>query len=233
MGSKGETMRGFKIATTIICATAIISIGCRPKQVPKAKSLSEVLREMKLDRYEDLVIETIIGEYSTIYKGTADKLENNRQHNLELAASIINSKVIQPGEEFSFNNAVGMRTIEGGFKVAPVIVRGEYTSGIGGGICQVATTLFNAAELAGLKITERHKHSILADYVPRGKCATVSWGTRDFRFINSTKHPIVIRAIPCQAEGNAKTREIHVEIATLEKVRRKVEPEHDSIMQVL
>lgn len=120
-----------------------------------------------------------------------------RVNNIEIAAGRINYKKLWPGEEFSFNRTVGKRTEAKGYEEAPIIVKTEdgYKKGYGtgGGICQLASTLYNAANKAGMEITERHIHSKYVGYVPRGKDATVSYGTVDFKFKNNRKYPVMIR----------------------------------------
>lgn len=131
-----------------------------------------------------------IGYYVTYYKS----FNVNRSHNIDLASKALNSYVVFPGETFSFNQVVGKRTAAKGYKPAKIIVRGEYSEGIGGGICQVSSTLFNAVDRAGLKIVNRYSHSREVPYVPPGRDATVSWGGPDFRFRNEYSYPILIRA---------------------------------------
>jgi vancomycin resistance protein YoaR len=131
-----------------------------------------------------------IGQYLT-YFNAANK---QRSANITLAAIAINNHVVFPGQTFSFNQVVGKRTVGKGYLPAPVIVKGELTEGIGGGICQVSSTLFNAAENSGLKIVERYSHSKSVSYVPKGRDATVSWYGPDFRFTNRYNQPILIKA---------------------------------------
>ncbi|MCL1632088.1 VanW family protein [Sporolactobacillus sp. CPB3-1] len=131
-----------------------------------------------------------IGHYITFFNSG----NKNRAHNIHLAATALDNHVIFPNEIFSFNKTVGMRTRVKGYQSAPIIVRGEYSEGIGGGICQVSTTLFNAADRAGLKIIERYSHSKRVAYVPDGRDATVSWYGPDLRFKNTYNQPILIRA---------------------------------------
>nr|WP_230632892.1 VanW family protein [Paenibacillus athensensis] len=131
-----------------------------------------------------------IGYYVTYFNSN----NSNRFHNIKLAAKAINNYVVMPGETFSFNRVVGVRTVGKGYKRAPVIVRGEFSEGIGGGICQISSTLFNAADRAGLEIVERYSHSRRVPYVPEGRDATVNWGGPDFRFANRYNQPILIRA---------------------------------------
>ncbi|EHB62471.1 VanW family protein [Paenibacillus lactis] len=131
-----------------------------------------------------------IGYYVTYYNSR----NRNRTHNINLASKAIDSFVVFPGEVFSFNKVVGIRTPSRGYLPAPVIVRGELSEGVGGGICQVSSTLFNAIDRAGLKIVQRYSHSRNVPYVPPGRDATVSWGGPDFVFENAYNEPILIRA---------------------------------------
>lgn len=132
----------------------------------------------------------VIGSYTT-YFNSGNK---NRSHNIMLASRAINNYVVLPGEVFSFNKVVGKRTKEKGYLQAPVIVRGELSEGIGGGICQVSSTLFNAVDKAGLHVIKRYSHSRDVAYVPPGRDATVSWYGPDFVFQNKYAYPIMIRA---------------------------------------
>lgn len=118
----------------------------------------------------------------------------NRTTNLILAAKAINGTIIRPGEVFSFNKIVGERTAEKGYKPAAIYVAGETQDGIGGGICQVASTIYYAALLADLEIVERAEHRYLVEYVPPGMDATIYWGSLDFKFRNNTDYPIRIDA---------------------------------------
>ncbi|WP_174613048.1 VanW family protein [Virgibacillus ihumii] len=131
-----------------------------------------------------------IGDYVTYFKPS----NKERSHNIDLAAEAINNHVVFPGETFSFNRVVGKRTKEKGYKRAPVIVKGELSEDIGGGICQVSSTLYNAVDLKGIQITERYSHSRRVPYVPPGRDATVSWYGPDFEFKNNYKRPLLIRA---------------------------------------
>ncbi len=117
-----------------------------------------------------------------------------RTTNVRLAAKLINGKILNPGEEFSYNTEVGPRTKERGFKEAAIYASGEVVDGIGGGICQVSSTLYMAAIKANMKITERRNHSFYVDYAPKGEDATVVYGSIDFRFVNTSPYPIKIVA---------------------------------------
>jgi vancomycin resistance protein YoaR len=131
-----------------------------------------------------------ISQYVT-YFNSGNK---NRSHNIALASKAINNFVVFPGEIFSFNQVVGKRTKEKGYLLASVIVRGELSEGIGGGICQVSSTLFNAIDGAGLQIVQRYSHSRSVPYVLPGRDATVSWDGPDFLFKNQYNQPILILA---------------------------------------
>ncbi|MGP7818651.1 VanW family protein [Niallia sp. 01092] len=131
-----------------------------------------------------------IGQYVTYFNSN----NKSRSHNISLAAKAIDNHVVFPNETFSFNQVVGMRTPDKGYMRAPIIVRGEFSEGVGGGICQVSSTLFNAVDHAGLRIVQRYSHSRRVPYVPSGRDATVSWYGPDFRFQNKFNQPILIRA---------------------------------------
>ncbi|MDD3852545.1 MAG: VanW family protein [Syntrophomonadaceae bacterium] len=120
--------------------------------------------------------------------------EIDRSHNLVRAAYTINTRVVQPGGIFSFNQTVGKRSFETGYRDAMVIVGGKFEPGVGGGICQVSSTLYNAVLLAGLEIVERHNHNLAVAYIPTGLDATVSYGLQDFRFKNNTQYPIYLKS---------------------------------------
>lgn len=131
-----------------------------------------------------------IGEYRTYF----NQNNKNRSNNILLATKAINNYVVFPGEKFSFNQAVGKRTGDKGYMPARVIVEGEFSEGIGGGICQVSSTLFNAIDNAGLQTIQRYSHTRSVPYVPSGRDATVSWDGPDFSFKNKYNQPILIRA---------------------------------------
>lgn len=131
-----------------------------------------------------------LATYSTKYAQS----NTNRSYNIYLASKNIDGAVLAPGDVFSYNDAVGPRTASRGFKDAGVYVGNRVEQGIGGGICQVSSTLFNAAVLADLNIVYRTNHSMPVSYVPRGRDATVSYGSIDFKFSNNTDAPVQIRA---------------------------------------
>ncbi|WP_100011146.1 VanW family protein [Lentibacillus sediminis] len=136
------------------------------------------------------ISEKEIGSYATNFRES----NKERSHNIQLATEAIDNHVVFPGKRFSFNEVVGERTAERGYKQAPVIVKGELSEDIGGGICQVSSTLFNAVDLKGIQIVERYAHSRSVPYVPPGRDATVSWWGPDFVFKNEYNQPVLIRA---------------------------------------
>lgn len=125
--------------------------------------------------------------YTTPYAGTWDRITN-----LRLAISLLDGALVAPGGTFSFNERVGPRTIERGFRPAPVIIKDAYEDAVGGGVSQVATTVFNAAWEAGLKIAERNPHSLYISRYQLGRDATVSYPDLDLRFVNDTPRWILV-----------------------------------------
>ncbi|RAL24611.1 hypothetical protein DL897_08420 [Thermoflavimicrobium daqui] len=132
-----------------------------------------------------------IASYVTYF----DSQNTNRNTNIRLAAEAMDKIVVNPGEKFSFNKETGPHDAAHGYKPATVIVKGEFTQGIGGGICQVSSTLYNSADRAGLRITRLQHHSKGVTYVPPNRDATVSDGGPDFEFKNNYKKPIAIRVV--------------------------------------
>lgn len=132
----------------------------------------------------------VVASFST----ALEEGELTRNNNIRLAAEAIDGTRLAPGAVFSFNAIVGPRIREKGYQEAKVIVEGAAAPGIGGGICQVSTTLYNVALLAGMEILERHHHSRPVGYVPLGRDATVAEGSLDLKFRNPTRDTIILRA---------------------------------------
>jgi len=169
------------------------------KDLPK--EVSAVPAEIRLPiviekAYPQIDEETLanMGELA-VYTTNFKTWEINRSHNLYTAASRLNGAVVAPQEVFSFNKQVGMRTSALGYRDAKVIVGGKYEDGLGGGVCQVSSTLYNAVLLAGMDIVERSNHNLSVSYVPLGQDATVVYGALDFKFKNNTGYPVYIRAV--------------------------------------
>ena len=137
---------------------------------------------------EDLQnIEVVLASYSTPFNPG----QVGRTHNLRLAIARINNTVLQPGEEFSLNETVGPRLAKSGYRTAPIFRENEVVPEIGGGVCQVATTIYNAALLANMEMIERHHHSRPVVYCPTGRDATVYYGQLDMQFKNSLSHSVL------------------------------------------
>ena len=117
-----------------------------------------------------------------------------RTHNLELACKAINGTIVKPGETFSFNKVVGERTAEKGYGAAGVYVGGETVQELGGGVCQVASTIFYCTLKADLEVVERAEHQFTPSYIPWGMDATIYWGSLDYKWRNNTPYPIRIDA---------------------------------------
>ena len=131
--------------------------------------------------------EDTLARFSTTYNTAED-----RAVNVELSASRINGLVIQPGETFSYSNSVGTRTLANGYVVAPSFAGGRVVSSVGGGICQVSSTLYAVLVLAQSPATQHYLHSLPVDYVPRGLDAAIVEGAKDLRFKNNFDYPIAI-----------------------------------------
>jgi vancomycin resistance protein YoaR len=133
-------------------------------------------------------INGLVASYQTFYGG-----EPNRIHNVQLVSHLVDKHVIAPGETFSFNGATGERSEDKGFLEAPVIINGELKTGLGGGVCQVSTTVYNAAYEAGLPIVARTNHALYISHYPQGRDATVNYPDTDLKFTNDTGHWLLLR----------------------------------------
>ena len=162
------------------------------RTVNRTAQLVVVPAEPKLstERAKALGITGLVGRYTTFYGGDA-----NRIHNVQLVAQLIDRHLIAPHSTFSFNKTTGERNAAQGFLEAPVIINGELKTGLGGGVCQVSTTVFNAAFDAGLPITARTNHALYIDHYPLGRDATVNYPDTDLTFQNDSDHWILLRTI--------------------------------------
>jgi vancomycin resistance protein YoaR len=140
---------------------------------------------------------------------------------VQLVSHLIDGHLIRPGEEFSFNKTTGERSAARGFQMAPVIINGELQNALGGGVCQVSTTVFNAAYEAGLNITARTNHALYISHYPQGRDATVDYPGVDLKFVNDTGHWILIRTFPTDSSlvvnlyGSPVHRKVVSETASL------------------
>ena len=144
----------------------------------------------------------LLAKYSTNYNAK----DTDRTTNLRLAAEKINGTVLMPGETFSYNTVVGERTIAAGYKEAAMYQNGEVVDGLGGGICQISTTLYNAVLYSNLEIVERRNHQFVPSYSKAGRDATVVYGSIDFRFKNTRNYPVKIL---CTVSGGVAKCEIY------------------------
>lgn len=146
--------------------------------------------KVTLDKIGPEAFSNKLGTYTTRY----DVSDKDRSTNLELACNKINGTVVLSGDTFSYNKVVGARTEGLGYKNAKVYESGKIVDGIGGGICQISSTLYNAVLMSDLEIVERKNHQFITSYVPAGRDATVVYGMTDFKFKNTRKYPIRIVA---------------------------------------
>lgn len=158
----------------------------------------------------------LLGSYSTDYSSS----NYNRSTNVELCSKFMNGKVLMPGDTISYNQTVGPRTPERGFKSAPIYANGTTAMGYGGGSCQVSSTIYNAVLRANLKIAERHNHMFVVGYVPIGLDATVAYGGPDFKFTNSRNYPIKVevytsgKKVYCNIYGHKEETEYEIKISS-------------------
>ena len=171
--------------------------------------------EVTSEQLRSTILAHELGKFSSDYSSSS----NDRAYNIKLACEKINGYVLAPGDEFSYNDVVGPRTVERGFRVANVYVGNTVQPGIGGGICQVSSTMYNAVVFADLEVTARRNHTLPVSYVPMGRDATVSYGSTDFKFKNTTSNPVQIVAV---AEKGINTVTI---IGTDENPDRKIKIE--------
>jgi vancomycin resistance protein YoaR len=161
----------------------------------------------------------LVSSYTTIYGGDA-----NRVHNVQLVANLIDDTLIRPGATFSFNGTTGERNAAKGFLEAPVIINGELQTGLGGGVCQVSTTVFNAAYEGGLDITARTNHALYISHYPQGRDATVNYPDTDLKFVNDTGKWLLLRSfvgsssLTVNLYGTPQHRRVETEVAPLKTV---------------
>ncbi|NLE74287.1 MAG: hypothetical protein GX604_06645 [Actinobacteria bacterium] len=163
----------------------------------------------------------VVAVYTTYFSSANEA----RVGNIRQVAAAVDGRVVRPGDIFSFNAAVGPRTKAAGYDEAPVISNGVLTPGVGGGICQVSTTMFNAVLLAGLPIVERRPHSLFIERYPVGRDATVSYGSEDFRFRNDTASVLLINI-----EATDDSVEVRLSAADLD---RRVELTTDPVTDIV
>ncbi|SHK47103.1 VanW family protein [Desulforamulus aeronauticus] len=154
-------------------------------------SINEIKATKTLADIESMGINGKLGEFTTSF----DEKNSNRTTNIRIAAGKINGTILSPGQEFSFNKIVGERSQQAGYLPAAVVVANKFEEGLGGGICQVSTTLYNSILLANLSPVERHNHSLAISYVPLGRDAAVAWDQLDFKFKNPLPCHVYLRTV--------------------------------------
>ncbi len=186
--------------------------------------------EIDTEHLEANLFKDVLGSYSTNVSGSS-----GRRSNVKLAAQFCDGTILLPGETFSYNDTVGQRTKARGFSEAPAYQNGQTIQEVGGGICQVSSTLYAACLYSNLEITERTNHSFASSYIGLGMDATVSWGGPDYKFTNDTPYPI--KVVGSYSSGKVtmsiygtKTDDITVKITseTLETIPYSTKKEHDS-----
>lgn len=182
-------------------------------KVDRTKLMTEIENQLSTNKTADIEIPTteivteinkdeilanlgLRSKFSTNYS----KSNNNRKSNVKRALSSFNGMVVAPGQQISFNETTGPRTEENGFKKANVILNGAYVEGVGGGVCQASTTLYNALLLSGIDVLEAQHHSLPASYVPLSLDAMVSEGVSDMVFVNNMSSPIYIKTYGTDTE---------------------------------
>lgn len=181
-----------KLGKQVDIDSLITSIRKLPKQHSEAIPipLNDVSPSVTKTELENLKTADLLSSYTTSFNPN----QWGRTENIKLAAKAIDCTVLKPAEEFSFNQTVGPRTVEAGYQMAIIIEGNQFVPGLGGGVCQVSSTLYNAVQQAKLTVSERSQHSIAITYVPTGQDATVAYPNLDFKFKNNTGGYILIRS---------------------------------------
>ena len=175
-------------------ARAILRAATRPANRVATLTVVRAVPERTTAEALAMGIDTRMSSYKTYYSGTSDRITN-----LQLGVRELDDTLVAPGSTFSLNEAIGERTEERGFRSAPVIIGNEYAEEVGGGTSQVATTAFNAAWEAGLRISERNAHSLYISRYQLGRDATVYWPSLDLKFVNDTDTWVLVKGF---AEGD-------------------------------
>lgn len=183
----------------------------------KAIDLKVNIKEPKISTEAAKSVNTLLAEFSTKFSTN----DSNRVTNIVLSAKATSDVLLMPGEEFSYNNLTGKRTKSNGYKDAPVIINGKLEQDVGGGVCQVSSTLFNSVLYSGLDVTSRRNHSLKSSYVSIGRDAMVSDGGSDFRFKNPYSHPVYIKNT---VSNGVITSKIYGNSSDKKNISIKVEP---------
>lgn len=203
---------------------SLLQSNCAKVQIKTNEVTAKILRKD---------VEQLTKKQSTFstYYGASN---NERKNNIKIACNSLHGFRIEPGQIFSFNEAIGRRSLEAGYKEANIIKDGEFVKGVGGGVCQVSSTLYNALLLANIKPFEVHKHSLPVSYVKPALDAMVSWNTADLKFKNNTNLPIFITSscngsnLTFNIYGN--TKEQNTQIKTVSQIIKTIPHKGDKIV---
>lgn len=182
------SQNGYDIDINQFCNQLISNLN-KVKEAQFTIPVKEIIPEVTTEEVQGWGITGMVAKYTTYFKAE----QVNRNHNISIAALALKDQLVEPGGSFSFNEVVGPREAEYGYKPAGVIVGNELQEGMGGGVCQVSTTLYNAVLLADLAIEQRSSHSLPVSYVPIGLDAAVAYGLLDFKFRNTTDKHVLIK----------------------------------------
>jgi vancomycin resistance protein YoaR len=177
-------------------ATAVLEAGTAGTGTGRSAALPTTVTQPELTTKEAkaLGVKEVMSTFTTTFNAG----DAPRVHNISLIAAAVHGSLVRPGEIFSMNAATGQRTAAKGYRTAHVIQNGEIVDGLGGGVCQAGTTMFNAAFFAGLPVVERRNHSLHISHYPMGRDATLDWPSTDLKFRNDSPYGIYItsRATP-------------------------------------
>lgn len=180
-------------------------------------SLTRVHPERTTEEVQSYGLDGVLATFATRFNASVA----DRSYNIRVAAAALDNLLVPPGQEVSFNKVVGPRSSEAGYKNAKVIVNNELVDGLGGGVCQVSTTLYNSVLLAGLGVVSRNNHSLPVSYVPAGRDATVAYDTIDFVFRNNTPKHIYLKTF---VSGGKITVKIYGHLAYKKQITVRTTP---------
>lgn len=181
---------GLKVNYDILANDLLALTGTRGGSAQVELQMSVIAPLRTTADVENMGIKGLLAAFSTNF----DPSVRSRSYNIKVAAAALDGVLLTPGQEFSFNDVVGPRSSEAGYKNAPVIINNEFVDGLGGGVCQVSTTLYNAVLMANLEVTSRTNHSLPVSYVPKGRDATVVYQAVDFKFRNNHEDYLYIKS---------------------------------------
>lgn len=192
----------------------------------------EIEPEITTSDIKEMGIKEIIGTYTTYYNAS----DKNKITNIKVASKSISGKMLAPGETFSFNGIAGPYTYDKGYKDGKAYVGGKLVDDVGGGICQVSSTLYNAALYAGMTITERHNHGMPVSYVPLGRDATIWYGSKNLKFKNTSGKHVYIQltatntSLTATIFGTKSAYDYVIESDVTERLEPEVQVIYDSSM---